>query len=104
MNRRVRSSKGLREDVNRERREPKSKVQSEREMLGAGPVLGELQRDLQDGTMGSQVETLWCSSKTQEERVEFLFDYFWLLFIWTKIHYRLHMSFIHVELRWALSG
>lgn len=100
----MRSSKGLREDVNRERREPKSEVQSERETLGAGPVLGELQRDLQDGAMGSQVETLWCSSKTQKERVEFLFDYFWLLFIWTKIHYRLHMSFIHVELRWALSG
>ena len=54
----MRSSKGLREDVSRERREPKSKVQTKRELLGAGPVVGELQRDLQDGAMGSQVETL----------------------------------------------
>ena len=41
----MRSSKGLREDVSRERSEPKSKVQSEREMLGVGPVLRKLQRD-----------------------------------------------------------
>ena len=45
MNRRVRSSEGLRGDVSRETPEQMNNVQSVREMLGVQPVLRDLQRD-----------------------------------------------------------